>query len=110
MTTLARIAKQIKEHAPAALPGSMMFLNDRLCSRVPCREADGSSSYVLQPIPDDIAGHILISAMVMDAEIDRPGTRWESFNPDGKSKTFPDGREPSLLSCYAAWKWARGIA
>ncbi len=99
--TLTEIAATVREHSPGALPPHFRERPDYGFIQ---------HSVLHCKIDDDIARHVLIAAMVMDAEIDRPGTRWESFNPDGKSKTFPDGREPSLLSCYAAWKWARGIA
>jgi hypothetical protein len=113
--TLTEIAAEIRKHAPGAMPESLHtgpagpgFFSESTTGREK-----------LRLLPDYIARHVLIAAMVMDMGVQREWSIdgeaeywWHAYSPaldDGKD--FPDsdhGNDP-LLSLYAAWRWARGI-
>ena len=108
---LAEIAAVIRKHAPGALPGSLTEWNGSLHSKLPSTDIDGKPRYYHHPIPDDIAAAVLRDAMVRNGEMAYEYHSWVAHNGQGGWRQFSDSDHgnSSLLSCYAAWKWARGI-
>lgn len=107
--TPADIAAAIRRVSPGALPESFHVLGEDLCfRRSACRSANILAIFDhYQTLPDDIAEAVLIAAMVQDANLARwPGGDWV-----GNQKAFNDADHGgSLGACYAAWRFAKGIA
>ncbi len=115
--TLTDIAASLRRHSPGALP----VLGDedgRLCMI----ESSGRGEYAANwhvPLPDDIARHVLIAAMVMDCGAQRDwlqdkSTRWwyvtRKDGVEEKSFEDKDHNNDPLLSLYGAWLWEKGLS
>lgn len=118
--TLTDIAAAIRRHSPKALP-VLGEEDGRLCMI----ESSGRGEYAANwhvPLPDDIARHVLMAAMVLDAKADRFAPCDDGWivhrrrtdvpsDTTHESKAFFDvDHGGSLGACYAAWRFAKGIA
>lgn len=120
--TLTDIAQAIRQHSPDALPRSLRIDDGRLCFVEPGKDDNGATDLVTNwytPLPDDIAEAVLVAAMVRDSPVERfPGDdspSWVSYHIVPRSyseqREFYDSDHGGPLgACYAAWKWAKGIA
>lgn len=110
--TLVDIAAAIRRHSPGAVPESVVEGVSKLrWVQHRCIEADGTKSSIVHTLPDDIARHVLIAAMLMDT---RPSIRCWGFivdRCDGKMIPFryEEHDHDPLLTLYAAWKFTKGI-
>lgn len=116
MDLLTDIAQTIRQHSPDALPRSLRIDDGRLCFVESGKDDNGATDLVTNwytPLPDDIAEAVLRDAMVMDARLERgpTGCHWLAYPDPDTYQMFSDADHGgSLGACYAAWKWAKGIA
>lgn len=115
MDSLTEIAQTVRQHSPDALPRSLRIDDGRLCFVEHGKDDNGATDLVTNwytPLPDDIAEAVLIAAMVMDADLRRWNNAWYSNEPgeDAEGEFDDSDHGGSLGACYAAWKWAKGIA
>lgn len=106
---LVDITASLRRHSPGAVPKS--FETDTNGSLQCCGFCDSAP---FQPMPDDIARHILGFAMVLDCNAVRDTNGWGTHVPerDWCDRIFADAdhNNDQLLSLYFAWKFAKGIA
>jgi len=114
--TLSEIAAAIRRVSPGAVPKQFHERNGVMCVSYPGHESG------LAPLPDDIARHVLMAAMVLDAKADRFAPCDDGWivhrrrtdvpsDTTHESKAFFDvDHGGSLGACYAAWRFAKGIA
>lgn len=109
--TLVDIAAAIRRHSPGAVPESI-----KIDSRIRLRTC---GTIMASEEIDDIARHVLIAAMVMEMDAARDtrarhsGATWRVRCPKTgvyRVEHDKDHNNDPLLSLYAAWRWARGIA
>ncbi len=114
-TTIVSIAASLRRHSPGALP-VLGEEDGRLCMI----ESSGRGEYASNwhvPLPDDIARHVLIAAMVLDINPKRLLADGWVVGVAGPTGTLThheamdrDHNNDQLLSLYFAWKFAKGIA